>query len=99
KLNDLGVVNIDEVTDLEDLGSKMTTTGKNYFVASTLNKYVVDGMLVKLLDVRDEFGYNIQLLGHPNWAKSSFLATNLKELNTLITASYYVDESSSKVKN
>jgi len=101
RLNEIGKGKIDlvEINNLEDLDSRMTSDGKNYFITALLNKFAVDGMLVKLTDVRNNFGYDIQLIGHPNWAKSSFQSTNLRDLNTIITTSYHVDPSNSKVRS
>src|SRR5690606_32873132 len=78
RLNEVseGKIEIVEINNLEDLDSKMTSEGKNYFITALLNRFAVDGMLVKLTDVRNDFGYDIQLVGHPNWAKSSFQNTN-----------------------
>jgi ABC-type branched-subunit amino acid transport system substrate-binding protein len=94
-----GKLDIVVVSDIADLEGKMSENGINYFISALLNKFAVDGMLTKLVDLKNEFGYEIQLIGHPNWAKSSFHNTNLKELNTIITTSYYVDPSSSKVRD
>lgn len=94
-----GKIEVVEITDLADTENLMTNTGKNYFITAALNKFAVDGMLVKLVDLKNAFGYEIQLVGHPNWAKSSFQNVNLRELNTIITSSYYVDPTSSKVKD
>lgn len=101
RLNEIGKGKIDlvKINNLEDLDSRMTSDGKNYFITALLNKFAVDGMLVKLTDVRNNFGYDIQLIGHPNWAKSSFQSTNLRDLNTIITTSYHVDPSNSKVRS
>lgn len=99
RLKAAGRLDFIEVNNLDELESKMTNIGKNYFVAATLNKYTVDPMLVKLVDIKQVLGYEIQLLGHPNWVKSSFQNTSLKELNTLITTSFYINESSSKVRD
>ncbi len=94
-----GKVDIIELTDLTDLENLMTLTGKNYFITAALNKFAVDAMMVKLVDLKYASGYEIQLVGHPNWAKSSFQNVNLRELNAIITSSYYVDPNSIKVKD
>jgi ABC-type branched-subunit amino acid transport system substrate-binding protein len=94
-----GRVEIIEVSDLDGLNDIMTLTGRNYFVTALLNKFSVDGLLSRLVDLESSFGFDIQLVGHPNWAKSSFQATNLNQLNTIITSSYYVDSSSNKVRD
>ena len=94
-----GRTEIIEIADLTGMENLMTNTGKNYFITAALNKFAVDAMLVKLVDLKNAFGYDIQLVGHPNWAKSSFQNTNLRELNTIITSSYYVDPASNKVKD
>src|SRR5690606_1476444 len=89
-------IEIVEITDLADMENLMTNTGKNYFITASLNKFAVDAMLVKLVDLENAFRYEIQLVGHPNWVKSSFQNLNLRELNTIITSSYYVDPTSAK---
>jgi hypothetical protein len=94
-----GRIEIIEISDLADLEGKMTERGRNYFITALLNKFAVDGMLGKLVDLKNAFGYEIQLVGHPNWAKSSFQNANLKELNTIITASSHVGPSSNKVRD
>lgn len=88
-----------EVSNLDELESKMTNSGKNFFVAGTINKFTVEPMLVKLIDIKYGLDYQIQLLGHPSWSKASFLNTSLNELNTLITTSFYIDESDGKIRN
>lgn len=85
------------VHDLEEMESKLSVDGKNYIINASLNKFLVDAMLVKLVDLKYEMGYNIQLAGHPSWIKMKFQASNLKELNTIITTNFYVDENTGKV--
>lgn len=84
-------------SSMEDLENKLSSEGRNYIINASLNKFSVDAMLVGLVDLKYEMGYNIQLIGHPNWIRMRFQEANLKELNTLITTNYYVDENSGKV--
>ncbi len=70
---------------------------KNVIVSGSANKYNVATLLEKLASLH-EGGFQIQLFGHPNWAKLDLNDDYLKQLNTRITASFYVDERAENVK-
>ena len=99
QLNEIGKTGFIEINNLDELETKMTNSGKNFFITGTINKYTVEQMLVKLTDIKYGLDFQIQLLGHPSWSKLSFLNPSLNELNTLITTSFYIDESESKTRN
>ena len=44
-------------------------------------------------------GYQIQLFGHPNWAKQNYNTDQLQNLNTVISSSYHIDYKSRSVVN
>ena len=44
-------------------------------------------------------GYDLNLFGHPNWAKQNYNVAQLQNLNTIISTSYVIDYKSSSVIN
>lgn len=98
KLKSSGRVQAVAVTSLAELEAQLSLAGKNIVVAASLNKYLVDALMVDLLTQSEQYGFKIELIGHPNWVKSKFVEENLRQLNTLIPASYFVDPSSNAVK-
>ena len=62
------------------------------FVKPSLDK------VYKLKNLRTG-GYDIALLGHPNWVKQNYNVTQLQDLKTVISTSYHIDYKSSAVIN
>jgi hypothetical protein len=71
--------------------------GKKYIVVlSSYNKKFVTETIDKLLKLK-RLGMNVDLYGHPNWVKQSYPAEKLQNLNTIVTASFYVNYKSPAV--
>lgn len=60
------------------------------FVAPSIDK------LAKLKNLKTG-GYDLNLFGHPNWAKQNYNIEQLQNLNTIISSSYHVDYKSAAV--
>lgn len=60
------------------------------FVAASIDK------LAKLTKLRTG-GYDINVFGHPNWAKQSYNIDNLQTLKTILSSSYFINYRSSAV--
>ncbi|SEN17061.1 substrate-binding protein [bacterium A37T11] len=71
--------------------------GKNVVVSGSANRYSVATLLEKLSALQGN-GFQIQLFGHPNWSKLDLNDAYLQQLNTRITASYYIDVQAENVK-
>jgi len=94
---DIAVV---EVTDDESLESNVHLSGKNLVVLATTNRYQISPILAHLRKLQDELSYQIQLFGHPNWAKLDFDESDgLALFRTCITSSYYVDKGRAEVRD
>jgi len=92
-------IKVVEVTDEESLESSVHISGKNLVVLATTNKYQISPILAHLRKLHDELSYQIQLFGHPNWAKLEFDETDgLAIFRTCITTSYYVDKGRAEVR-
>ncbi|WP_432713257.1 ABC transporter substrate-binding protein [Pedobacter sp.] len=65
----------------------MLSSSDQKFVTATLNK------LVKM----KRAGFDIDLIGHPDWIKQNYSIENLQALNTVISASYLVNYKSAAV--
>jgi hypothetical protein len=71
--------------------------GKKYIIVlSSYDKKFVSETIDKLLKLK-RVGMNVDLYGHPNWAKQSYSAEKLQNLNTTITSSFYVNYKSPAV--
>ncbi|MEE1945447.1 amino acid ABC transporter substrate-binding protein [Pedobacter sp. KR3-3] len=62
------------------------------FVAPSIDK------LAKLKNLKSG-GYDLNLFGHPNWARQSYNIEQLQNLNTIISSSYRIDYKSAAVIN
>ncbi len=88
-----------DVHDEESLESRVRLSGKNLIVLGTTNKYQISPILAHLHTLQDELSHQIQLFGHPNWAKVDFEEQDgLAGLKTHITTSYYIDKGASDVR-
>lgn len=79
-----------EATEMEQLESECTLSGKNMIVMGTTNRFSISSALHELSELK-AFGYSIDLYGHPNWAKMNLDPQLLTSLNTRITTSSYVN--------
>lgn len=94
-----GRIEVIKITNIDDLEDALTIVGKNYFITASQNKFAIDALMVQLVELKNSYGYEIQLVGHPNWIKSSFQQDNLKALDAIITTSYYIDSQSTNVRD
>jgi ABC-type branched-subunit amino acid transport system substrate-binding protein len=71
--------------------------GKKYIVLLTSydKKYVTES-INKILKLQ-RLGMNVDLYGHPNWVKQNYNADKLQQLNTIVSASYFVNYKSTPV--
>ncbi|MGK6351252.1 ABC transporter substrate-binding protein [Parapedobacter sp. DT-150] len=80
-----------DVQDEESLESNVRLTGKNLIMLGTTNEYQLSPILTHLRTLQDELSYQIQVFGHPNWAKMDFdESEGLGALQARVTTSYYV---------
>lgn len=92
-------INVVEVQDEESLASRVRLSGNNLVVLGTTNKYQISPILAHLHTLQDELSHQIQLFGHPNWAKLDFEEDDgLSALRTAITTSYHIDKRASNVR-
>ncbi len=92
-------IDIAQVQDDAGMESRVHVSGKNLVVLATTNKYQISPILAHLRGLHDELSYQIQLFGHPNWAKLEFDdADGLGVFRTRITASYFIDRSDPAVR-
>lgn len=88
-----------EVEDVEQVVGKVNSSGRNYVVVGTNNKFAVNSILQKLVEIQNELGITIELIGHPNWSRGSYDSFNLQLLKAKITTSYYVSSNKSNVRD
>lgn len=87
-----------EVEELTDIEISLGTTGKNVVINASTNQYFVAPLIASLYTLKTESGYDISLIGHPNWSKLDLNPEYLGLLNTCISSSYSVDEQNAAVK-
>ena len=91
-------ISVVEVSDGVELESRVHLSGKNLVVLATTNKYEISPILAELRRLNEELSYQIELFGHPNWAKLGFGESDgLAHFHTVITSSYYVDHNRAEV--
>jgi len=88
-----------EVEDAEQVVGKVSPSARNFVVVGTNNKFAVNSILQKLVDIQNELGITIELIGHPNWSRASYDNFNLQLLKAKITTSYYVSSNKSNVRD
>ena len=92
-------ISVVEVQDEESLESRVRLSGNNLVVLGTTNKYQISPILAHLRTLQDELSHQIQLFGHPNWAKLDFEENDgLSAFKTCITTSYHIDKRASNVR-
>lgn len=92
-------ISFSEITDLDQITDKLSSAGKNLVVLGSLDRYVVNSILSRLVEIQAELGVSIELFGHPNWSKASLDHFNLNTLKTKITTSFYVSPNRSNVRD
>jgi hypothetical protein len=92
-------ISFSEINDLDQIADKLTSSGKNLIVLGSLDRYVVNSILSRLVEIQAGMGIPIELFGHPNWSKASFDQLNLNTLKTKITTSFYVSPEKSNVRD
>ncbi|MBK0380768.1 ABC transporter substrate-binding protein [Mucilaginibacter segetis] len=76
--------------DLKGLMPQLSRTADNIFIIPSTKQAFLTITLRSLEDLSDE--YPVQVFGHPNWEKLTYLkAAQLQHVNTHITSSYKVD--------
>lgn len=90
---------IHQVADNQVLLERLRHSGKNLIVCGSTNRFRSTAIINELHAARNEFGFNVQLFGHPNWAKMTFSdELDLEALQTVITSSYYINKGSRAVR-
>lgn len=92
-------ISFTEINDIDGLGEKLVSGGRNRVVIGSNQKFQVNSILNRLIELEAERGVQIELFGHPNWSRENFDATNLQLLNAKITTSYYVNSNQSNVRD
>jgi ABC-type branched-subunit amino acid transport system substrate-binding protein len=84
---------VQEYTSTYAFETKMMKGKKYLVVLCSSDVPFVTPSLSKLYKLKtlNTTGYDIQLFGHPNWAKQSYNVDQLQGLNTIISTSYRVD--------
>jgi len=88
-----------EIEDVEQIVTKVNASGKNLVILGSTNKFTVNAILNRLVEIQNELGLKMELFGHPNWAKLSFDNFNLEALKAKVTTSYYVNSNKSNVRD
>jgi len=88
-----------EVEELGDIEMSLGASGKNVLINASTNQYFVAPLIASLFRLKTEAGYDISLIGHPNWTKLDLNPDYLLELNTCVSSSYYIDEGNGEVKD
>lgn len=90
---------VQEFTSTYILETKMVKDKKYVVVLCADDTRFVSPSLTKLYRLKNVAGYPIQLFGHPNWVKQTYNIEQLQHLQTVLTASYYIDYKSQPVVN
>ncbi|SKB28805.1 ABC transporter substrate-binding protein [Daejeonella lutea] len=81
------------------LQTYLSSTKSNVVILSSSDRAFLLPTIDKLYKLTTE-NYKIELVGHPNWTKASFLeGTKMQALKTKLTSSYFVDYKAGNVKN
>ncbi len=92
---------VQEFTSTYIFETKMVKGKKYAVILCSDDVAFVSPSLTKLYRLKNlpTDGYNISLFGHPNWAKQTYNAGHLQNLNTIITTSYHIDYKSKAIIN
>lgn len=81
------------------LQTHLTDSKRNLVIIAPTDKDFVQPTIDKLYSLTKQ-DYRIEVFGHPNWVRLSFLdAAKLQGLDTRITSSYHINYQSQPVKN
>lgn len=92
---------VQEFTSTYVFETKMVKGKKYAVVLCSDDAPFVSPSLTKLYRLKNltNDSYDIQLFGHPNWAKQTYNIDQLQNLNTILTSSYHIDYKSRMVIN
>ena len=80
------------------LQSYLSTSKNNLLILASSERTFLIPIIDKLHQLLEE-NYKIELFGHPNWIKATFLdGSKMQALKTKLSSSYFVDYKASKVK-
>ena len=84
---------VQEYTSTYVFETKMVKGEKYAVVLCSDDAAFVSPSLTKIYRLKNlpTDGYDIQLFGHPNWAKQTYNVDQLQSLNTIVTSSYHID--------
>lgn len=82
--------------DFTALLPKLSKTSENVFIVPSTQRSFITVTLDALYKLSDQ--YPVQLFGHPNWGKATYLQPELLEkMHTCITSAYRVDYKSAEI--
>lgn len=91
---------ITERATVISLEKYLVPTKNNLVIISSSDKLFVTPSIDKLYNLLTKQKFKIEIFGHPNWLKASYLTQEkMQALNARISSSYYVNYKSSSVKN
>jgi len=94
-----GKFKIIERSNAIGLQAHLSTTRNNLVIIASSERMFSIPIIDKLHQLLVE-NYKVELFGHPNWTKATFLdGSKMQALKTKLSSSYYVDYKSSKVKH
>lgn len=94
-----GKFKITERPNAIGLQSYLSTTRNNLVILSSSDRVFLQPIIGKLYNLITE-NYKIELFGHPNWVKATFLeGSKMQSLKTKLSSSYFVDYKASNVKH
>jgi len=100
-INDLskGKFKITERPNAIGLQTYLSTSRNNLVIISSSERVFLQPIIGKLHKLTTE-NYKIELFGHPNWVKATFLeGSKMQALKTKLSSSYFVDYKASNVKH
>lgn len=94
-----GKFKITERPNAIGLQTYLSTSKNNLVILSSSDRAFLLPTIDKLYKLTTE-NYKIELFGHPNWTKATFLeGTKMQALKTKLSSSYFIDYKSGDVKN
>ncbi len=93
-----GKFKITERPNAIGLQSYLNPSKNNLVILSSSDRLFLTPTIDKLYQLTSD-NYRIEVFGHPNWLKATFLeGSKLQALKTKLSSSYFIDYKSSKVK-
>ncbi len=94
-----GKFKITERPNAIGLQSYLSTAKNNLVILSSSDRAFLIPTIDKLYKLTTE-NYKVELFGHPNWTKATFLdGSKMQALKTKLSASYFVDYKANNVRN